>query len=120
MKIQINNQNFDLTESFQTYLEEKFSALDKYQEDIISFQVYLGRDQKHKKGDVFAVEAMLALPDKKSIVIKEVSNDPRKAVDMVQDKLSRQLVKYKDKKISRLRKSKRKFKSLKFWRRNNN
>ncbi|MBT6691542.1 ribosome-associated translation inhibitor RaiA [Candidatus Parcubacteria bacterium] len=118
MDIQIYNRNFDLTDSFREYLEDKFNSLDKYQEKIMSFNVNLSRNQKHNKGEIFTVEARVTLPQKQTIAIKETHSDPRAAVDAVQDKLSRQLVKYKDKNLSRWRKSARKIKSLKFWRRN--
>jgi len=118
MDIQIYNQNFDLTESFQEYMEDKFNSLDKYQEKIIAFNVNLSRDQKHNKGEVYTIEVRLTLPQKQNIMIKESGVDARAVVDIVQDKLSRQLVKYKDKNISRWRKNARKIKSLKFWRRN--
>ncbi|MBU1203141.1 ribosome-associated translation inhibitor RaiA [Patescibacteria group bacterium] len=118
MKIQIHNQNFDLTQAFQQYLEEKISALEKYQENIISFQVYLGRDTHHKKGEVYSVEVIASMPGQKNIIVKETDSDARRAVDIVQDKMARQIVKSKEKKVSRLRKTTRYFKSLKFWNKN--
>jgi putative sigma-54 modulation protein len=118
MNIQIYNQNFDLTDSFKEYLEDKFNSLDKYQEKILSFNVNLSRDQKHNKGEVFTVEVRVSLPQKQTLMAKESNIDARAAVDAVQDKIARQLVKYKDKNLSRWRKNARKIKSLKFWRRN--
>jgi ribosomal subunit interface protein len=115
MKIKIYNQNFDLTESFEYYLHEKFDALDKYQLDIIDFQVKLIRDQHHKKGEVYTVEAKVSLANTQPIFVKEQDSDARAAVDNVQEKLARLLVKSKDKKFAKLRKNIRKFKSLKFW-----
>ena len=43
MKIQIYNQNFDLTEPFRQYLQDRFDVLDKYQANILDFQVKLIR-----------------------------------------------------------------------------
>ena len=118
MKIQIHNQNFDLTDAYKQYLEDKFYSLEKYQENILGFQVTLKRDQKHNKGDVYTVEAVVSLPQKKNIVVKETDNDAHRVIDLVQDKLARQLVKSKKKRFARIRKSSRYFKSLKFWKRN--
>ena len=115
MDIKIYNKNFDLTEPFEKYLKNKFQTLDKYKETILSFSVELSRDQHHQKGEVFTVEARVNLPYKKSILVKESHRDARAAVDKAQEKLIRQLVKFKDKNISQLRKASQKFKALKFW-----
>lgn len=115
MKIQIYNKNFDLSDHFQKYLEDKFSTLDKYQEDILSFQVNLSRDQHHNKGEVYNIDVKIDLPKKKTILASESDTDPMSAVDSALDKLTRQLLKYKDKKTDRFRKKIKYFKSLKFW-----
>jgi len=115
MKIQIYNQNFDLTDPFKEYLQTKFDSLDKYQTDILDFQVKLIRDQHHQKGEVYTVEAKLSIPNTETIFVKEEDSDARAAVDKVQEKLARILVKNKNKKIGKLRKNIKKFKSLKFW-----
>ena len=116
MKIQIYSQNFDLTEPFRQYLQARFDNLDKYQINVLDFQVKLKRDQHHNKGEVYTVEAKLSLADKKSIFVKEEDSDARAAVDKVQEKLARLLVKNKDKRLVKLRKNIKNFKSLKFWR----
>ena len=115
MNIKIYNKNFDLTDSFEVYLQDKFSSLDRYQKDISSFEVNLSRDQHHKKGEVFQVEVKIALPNKKQLVLSEMHADPRAAIDILQDKLSRQLLKLKDKNISRWKRAPNSIKSLKFW-----
>jgi ribosomal subunit interface protein len=115
MDIKIYNRNFDLTKPFEQYLRDKFQVLERYQKTILSFSVELSRDQHHQKGEVFTVEARINLPHKKSIMVKEVHQDARAAVDRAQEKLTRQLVKFKDKNISQLRKASQKIKALKFW-----
>lgn len=115
MNIKIYNKNFDLTDSFEIYLRDKFSSLDRYQEEISSFEVNLSRDQHHKKGEVFQVELKVALPNKKQLILSEMHADPRAAIDILQDKLSRQLLKIKDKNISRWKRATNSIKSLKFW-----
>ena len=115
MNIQISNHNFDLTDSFRQYIYDKFSYLDKFGESITSFTVILTRDQHHNKGDVYTVEANITMPAKNTISIRETHQDPRAAVDIVQDKVARQLVKFKDKFVSKQKKANKYFKSLKFW-----
>lgn len=115
MYIKIYNKNFDLTSPFKKYLLDKFKSVEKYHADILSFRVDLSRDQHHKKGEVFTIDVKLNLPNKQNIMLREIHEDPRAAVDILQDKLTRQLVKTKDKKISQLRRRATKLKSLKFW-----
>lgn len=118
MDIQIYKNNFDLTESLEQYLREKFSALDRFQTDITDFKVDLSRDQHHNKGDVFTVEVRINLPQQRNIMAKEINEDARAAIDLVQDSLARQLKKMKEKDISLMRKGGRLFKSIKFWNKN--
>lgn len=115
MKIQIYNQNFDLTDSFKQYLQDRFDALDKYQTDILDCQIKLIRDQKHHKGEVYIIEAKLTITNSQPIFVKEEAADARAAVDNIQEKLARLIVKHKDQRIGKLRKSIKRFKSLKFW-----
>jgi len=115
MDIKIHSHNFDLTEPFKEYLQLKFDALEKYQENIFYCKVELSRDQKHQKGEVYTIEAHLGLRNKNVITAKEINADARAAVDLVQDKLARQLIKFKDKYASKDRKRNKYFKSLKFW-----
>jgi len=115
MKIQIYNQNFDLTDPFKEYLQNRFDSLDKYQTDVIDCKVKLIRDQHHQKGEVYTIEANLSLPNSEPIFVKESDSDARATVDKIQEKLARLLVKTKNKKFGKLRKNIKNFKSLKFW-----
>jgi ribosomal subunit interface protein len=118
MNIQIYKNNFDLTDSFEQYLRDKFSALDRFQSDVTDFKVDLSRDQHHNKGEVFTVEVHITMPQQRNIMAKESHEDARAAVDLVQDSLARQLKKMKEKDISLMRKGGRLFKSIKFWNKN--
>ena len=115
MNIKIYKKNFDLTEPFRQYLQEKFKLIEKYKENIISFVIDLSRDQHHNKGEVFTIVVHVSLPNKQNIILKETNSDARIAVDSIQEKLIRQLTKYKEKNSSKIRKNIRRFKSLKFW-----
>jgi len=117
MNIQIYSKNFDLTDSFRQYLDEKFSALDKYQEHILNFKVELARDQHHNKGEVYTIDVHIQMPNRQAIMVRESHSDARAAVDVAQDKIARQIVKIKDRQVSKDRKQNRLIKSLKFWKR---
>ena len=115
MDIKIHNKNFDLTQAFQSYIQDKFDALDKFQENIISCALDINRDPHHHKGEIFTAEVHLLLPNKQEIIITEIHQDARAVIDMIQDKLARALVKQKNKNVSRLRKNIKFLQSLKFW-----
>ncbi len=115
MYIKIHNKNFDLTKPFKEYLLDKFKAIEKYQRNILSFRVDLSRDQHHKKGEIYNIDLTVSLPNKQTIRLSEKHADARAAVDILQDKLSRQLLKTKDKKLSKIKRGGAKLKSLKFW-----
>lgn len=115
MNIQIYKNNFDLTDPFKQYLEEKFGVLDKYHENILAFKVELNRNKKHNKGDVFTIEAHLQLPQHKNITVRETHVDARAAVDIVQEKLVRQLLKIKEKHGSEIKRKSKFLRSIRFW-----
>ena len=109
MEIQIHNKNFDLTDPFKQYLKEKFQDVKKYQDTITNFKIHLSRDQRHNKGNVFIIKVEVHVPQK-NIVIEERHADARAAVDIIQDKLARRLLKFKEKNTSKEKKSwKRRF-----------
>ncbi len=116
MEIKIYNRNFDLTDPFRKYLEEKFSSLDKYQEDISDIKVELIRDQHHNKGEVFTVEVHVSFAHQKPIMARETNIDARAAVDLAESKLARQIIKNKEKYSTKVRRGSKIIKSLKFWR----
>lgn len=115
MNIKIYNKNFDLTEPFQQYIQEKFDALDKYQENISSFSLDIKRDPHHHKGEIFTAEVHIILPNKQEIRVAEIHQDARAVIDIIQDKIARAIVKQKNKNNSKLRKNIKILQSLKFW-----
>ena len=115
MNIKIYNKNFDLTEAFKNYVQEKFDSLDKYQENITSFSLDIKRDPHHRKGEIFEAEVHLVLPNKQEIRIADMHQDARAVIDIIQDKLARAIVKQKSKTNSKFRKNIKFLQSLKFW-----
>lgn len=119
MDIKIYNKNFDLTQPLKEYLHEKFGALEKYKMDILGFHVEMTRDTHHLKGEVYTVEVHLHLPNKKILTLKEIQDDAYAAIDILQSRIARQLVKQKAISAGKLRRAASKIRALKFWGRNN-
>ncbi|PWB38236.1 MAG: ribosomal subunit interface protein [Parcubacteria group bacterium] len=119
MDIKIYNRNFDLTQPLRDYLHEKFGALEKYNMNILGFHVEMNRDNHHQKGEVYNIEVHLHLPDKQTITMKEIQDDAYAAIDLLQTKIARAMVKLKAKNTSKFRRAAGKLRALKFWSKSN-
>ena len=110
--VQINPIDFPDLETLVDDLE-KFKDVKKYQDTITNFKIHLARDQRHNKGDVFIIKVEVHVPQK-NIVIEERHADARAAVDIIQDKLARRLLKFKEKNTSKEKKSWKRSKQRKY------
>src|SRR3989344_2143897 len=100
MNISLLGTDLDITPSLKTYVETKLGGLAKLikhfnEKGVAELRVDLARStEHHHKGLVFRVDANLRLPGK--ILRAENENiDIRAAVDAVEDKLRREIEKYK-------------------------
>jgi len=100
MKITLLGSNLDITPSLKTYVEDKLGTLAKLikhfdDEGVAELKVDLARSTNHhKKGLVFRVDANLRLPGR-MLRADDENLDIRTAIDMVEDKLRREIEKYK-------------------------
>lgn len=108
MKIKILGQKLVLTPAIQEYIETKMKSLEnlvtRYEEQreiIVRFE--LSRETHHRKGNVFYAEANLYLPGK-DIRAEANEANARAAIDNVKDTLKVELVRYKEKMISKRKK----------------
>ena len=97
MKYNIRGNKIDVTEAINDYIVDKVSRVEKYfdDNDTIEAKVLVstkGKDQK--------VEVTL-WSGKYNVRAEEVNNDLYAAIDLVVDKLERQLKKYKSKLTSK-------------------
>ncbi len=96
MTINIRASEMELTEAIRTYVEEKFSMLEKYAHDIVQIDVHVGRDTNHhNKGKVHVCTASVSV---KGNVIRVERNeeDLYKAIDKVKDHLRETLAQRKE------------------------
>ena len=98
MNKQLYGKNTEITDPLKVYIEERLDHLEHMNSEIMAARVDISRDQHHKKGDIFRVEINLNLPGKLLRVV-ETRPDAREAVDLVHDRLSRQLRDLKNKKL---------------------
>ncbi|MCY4473353.1 MAG: ribosome-associated translation inhibitor RaiA [Kistimonas sp.] len=95
MQLRISGHQFSITESLHQYVTRKLSKLPTYCEGIVSIQVTLSvNKQRHK------AEAVLHMRSAE-IAASAEDDDMYKGIDVLADRLHKQLVKQKEKTVNR-------------------
>ena len=95
MKIQIFGKNIEVSEGIRSAVEEKIGKLDKYFAEETRVDVTLSVNKNEQKVEV-------TIPVKGRIIrAEEISDDMYVSIDMVEETIERQLVKYKNKIIDK-------------------
>lgn len=95
MKIKIFGKNIEVTEGIKDAVEEKLGKLDKYFAEETKADVTLSVNRNDQKVEV-------TIPVKGGIIrAEEVSEDMYASIDMVEETIERQLVKYKNKLVDK-------------------
>ncbi|HBH46686.1 MAG: ribosomal subunit interface protein [Candidatus Jacksonbacteria bacterium RIFOXYC2_FULL_44_29] len=94
MTIRINTQNITLAPDVQAYIEEKINKVTHILEPLGAY-VRITKNTHHRKGNVLSMEVELHVP--KKIIKATVQNfsDIHAGVDLVREKLRKQISKYK-------------------------
>ena len=105
MKIRIFGKNIKVTEGIKADIEKKLGKLDKYLAEDTPVDVTLSVDKDDQKVEV-------TIPVKGNIIrAEEFSSDMYATIDMVEETIERQLVKYKKKIIDKKKAARESFKS---------
>ena len=91
MSLQISGQNIEITPTLHDLITKKFSSLGKHCDQIMSTNVTLSINRSAQNA-----EAMLRIPGA-DIFAKATSMDMYKTIDMLLEKVIRQLEKHKGK-----------------------
>lgn len=95
MKIRLFGKNIEVTEGIKSAVEDKLSKLDKYFVKETTVDVTLSVEKNEQKVEV-------TIPVKGGIIrAEEVSEDMYATIDMVEETIERQLVKYKNKLVDK-------------------
>ena len=92
MKLSVTFRHMDTSEAIKQHVEDKLERLKKYFPDPVAAQVVLSTERYRHQIDV-----TITLTTGTAITGKEVSEDMYTAVDLVMDKIDRQIRRYKDK-----------------------
>jgi len=90
MRLSVKGRNLEITEALQRYAEEKVQRLTKYLEHIVTAHVVLAVE-KHRQ----IAEVTLRVRDL-TIRAEESTDDLYSAIDLVTEKLERQILRYKE------------------------
>ena len=97
--VEILGSNIELSDTIESYVEEKLKAVAKLTEKFepCDIRIDVGRTSKHhRKGEVFRAEFNLTIP---GVMLRSeaIKDDMYAAIDVAVNELRRQVKKYKDK-----------------------
>lgn len=95
MKIRIFGKNIEVTQGLKSAVEDKLSKLDRYFTTETAIDVTLSVNKNEQKVEV-------TIPVKGQIIrAEEVSDDMYATIDLAQETIERQLIKYKNKLVDK-------------------
>ena len=99
MKLRIQSINFDATSTLENYISKKTSKLEKFFDEIISFEVYL-KVVKPETATNKEAEIKISIPGVEFFASKTCDTF-EEAVDLTVDALEKQIRKHKEKTIKK-------------------
>lgn len=95
MQVNISGQHLEVTDTLRNYVNEKFERLARHFDRITNVQVIMQVEKLKQK-----IEATLHVAGGE-VVANAEHDDMYAAIDLLADKLDRQLIKHKEKQIER-------------------
>ena len=95
MQINISGHHLDITEALRDYVDDKFSKLERHFDQITSIQVILSPEPNTHKA-----ESTIYISGGEVFATAE-AGDMYAAIDALTSKLDRQILKHKEKTVSR-------------------
>lgn len=92
MQIQVTGLHVEVTNDVREYLEEKTARLPRFYDRIREIEVVLGHESEQ-----FFVEIIVRAGRKHTFVARETGPDTFVLIDVVVERLERQLIKHKEK-----------------------
>ena len=97
---QLIGRNLEVTDAMRQYAEDKLAKLDRFSDQIVDASVVMSYDTKENAAEPARVEVQVNLPNG-VIRAEERAQDTYAAVDLVVDKLERQLKRFKGRMIAK-------------------
>lgn len=90
MNLTITARHFKMKDQLRNYVNEKAVKLDRYYDGIVDLEVILGWEKLTRYAE------LRISVNNKQIIIKEISDDIRKAFNLALSRAERQLKRYKE------------------------
>ncbi len=91
MQISVTGRHVELTPRTKSYAEEKASRLPRYYDRVQSIEIIIGKEAEQSM-----VEMIVKAAGAQDFVAKEVGPDATSCIDLLIDKMERQLTKHKE------------------------
>jgi putative sigma-54 modulation protein len=102
MDVTIKAHNFKLTDSLREYIEKRVAKLDRVNERITEAKFEIREQPHHSPDERF--KAQFTISTRKAVLrAEDRSEDAHAAIDIVSDKMARQIRRFHDRKIQRSR-----------------
>lgn len=101
MDIVINGRNLDVTPRIRSYVEKKIERLDRYMPNIADVRIDLAEEKSNRMGNRMIAQVTLRHIRGTILRAEERTSDIFAAVDVVIDKIYRQIERYKGKRRRR-------------------
>ncbi len=92
MQIRVTGRHVEVNDEIRDYVDAKANKLPRFYDRIHEIEVVLGRESEQ-----FTAEIIVRVDQKHTFVARETGPDTFVLVDLVVDKLERQLVRHKEK-----------------------
>lgn len=91
MNLTVTGRHVEITESMRNYVKDKFARLERHSENLFSLQVILSVEKTRQSAEATIQVAGSAL------FAEATEPDMYAAIDLLTDKLDRQLIRHKEK-----------------------
>ena len=105
MRIIVNGRNLEITDAIKAYVKEKIGKVLNHYDQIQMIEVVLSVIKNPSVNQKHTAEAVCRLTSGSSIVSEESAESMYASIDLLADKLNRQVLKYKDKTLKSKAKS---------------
>jgi putative sigma-54 modulation protein len=100
MRLQVKGKNVEVSEAIRSYAEEKLGKLEKQLADPTEVELELAVEKNPSISDRIVAEATIWTKGP-TLRAKERSTDMRASIDLLADKLERQVIRYREKRRRR-------------------
>ncbi len=92
MKVHLTGRHVDVTDDVREYIENKAAKLPRFYDRIHEIKVVLGHES-----DQFAAEMIVRTDRKHTFIARETGPDTFALIDLLVERIERQLIKHKEK-----------------------